>query len=563
MHQKKMPNLYQRRGIFYFRYRFSASVRNKIKRWEYCISLQTRDFDIASIKCLILRNRIKIFEKVLGAMALKELTKEKADELIHWYFHENYEKSKTLLGMDMEMPNADLSSDLVDEDEVKANLTKEIMSKKFSAVTKHDAQELLDENEVRMPEKGTVKFQLLEGIARARLEIYRIYTETIKGNFHERIIRDPMFAELETHHLNDCEQLNEVIGHSISSLVGKYFEKVRKAKKWTNKTSEEKKRCLDWIVEVVGDKNIKLVSKEDMRHLRDTIEAIPNNYAKDKNLKEMSLQEVVKFNKSQNVIAPTTANKYWGVITAFMNWISLEGYIGKSPADGLKVIVQKNLLDSKHPFSNEQLKIWFNSPIYKGCKSPGRRLMAGDLVIKDALFWVPLIGLYTGMRLGEIIQLELNDFYQVNEGWVFDVKPDPDDKNKTVKTNSSVRKVPLHKDLFKFGFVEYWQNMKSKNNKRIFEEINPSSKGYYSDTFSKKFSRRLKQLKIKTDRTSFHSLRHNVKDALKDKDILDTHQNAILGHAQQGMNAVYGSNELVKLKECIDRIEFDLDFSHL
>lgn len=564
MYQKKMPFLYERQGIYYFRYRFSASVRNKIKRWEYCVSLQTRDFDKASLKCLILATRVRLFEKVIGDMALKELTRDKAEELINWYFRENYEKSKTLLGMDMEIPNVDLSSELVDEQDVKSALTIEIMSGKFSPVTKHDAQELLAENGLIMPEKGPVKLQLLEGVARARLENYRIYIETIKGNFHERAIKEPMFLSLETHHINEYMQPDGETSYNLSSLISTYLEKMKKAKKWTTKTSEEKHRCLVWIIEAVGDKDIKKVTKEDMRQLRDLIEAIPSNYAKSKQLKEKTILKAVKLNKGKNVIAPTTAHKYWGVVTAFMNWISQEGYIiGQPPTNGLKVIVQKNPMDGKHPLSKEQLRTWFKSPVYTGCKSPGRRMVSGDIVIKDGLFWIPLIGLYSGMRLGEIIQLQLDDFYQINEIWVFDVKPDPDDKNKSVKTISSVRKVPLHKYLLKFGFVEYWQHQKLKNKKRIFEDIKPSSKGYYSDPFSKKFSRGLKTLKIKTNKTSFHSLRHNVKDALNFKDVLGTHQDAILGHTQKGMNAVYGSKMIKKLKKCIDRIEYDLDFTHL
>ncbi len=566
MRQEKVPHLYNRNGVYYFRYRLSSNARILLNKWELCHSLETSDFDKAALICLRLSSHAKEFDDVMGKLAMKKLTKQKADELVQWYFRDNYEESEMLLGMDMARSDLDLTHELTD---VKANnmkLTNEIMSKNFSLVTISDAEELLENNDLELPEKGLLRLRFLEGIARARYELYRIYIATIRGNFHERAIKEPLFAGYNSDQTSDLiTPLNSDHDNNkfkVSTLLEKYVS-FKSEKVWKKKTIEENARCLNWLNAAIGHKNIKLVSKDEMRDFRDMIEAIPKNYMKEKELNNLTVQEAVKANKNLEVISPETAHKYWGTISAFMKWVTLEYDINVSPITGLKVTVKKNALDKKDPFSHEQLKVWFNSPIYSGCKSPGNRLKPGELIIKDGLYWVPLIGLYTGMRLGEIIQLALTDLCLVDDIWVFDVKADPDDVNKSVKTMSSVRKVPLHKNLIEFGFIQYWDKQKKKNMKRIFEEIKPSTKGYYSDLFSKKFRYRMEKLGIKTDKTSFHSLRHNVKNAFKDKDILDTHQDAILGHAQSGMNAVYGSNQIKKLKECIDLVEYDLKLDHL
>ncbi len=567
MQQKKVPNLYIRNGIYYFRYRFSTAVRHKLERWEYCKSLRTEDFDKASLISIRLRIQAKALEKSVGDMAKEQLTKDKVDELIQWYFRENYEDSETLLGMDMERQDVDLSSELVDEAEWKAKLTSEIMSRKYSLVTVSDAEELLEQYGMEQPEKGVLWWELLHGVARARYELYRIYIETIKGNFHKRAIKDPLFiTDLPAHSSDLITSLNssDESDNTVAVIINKYV--IKKSKNgWTNKTIDENTRCLGWLEGILGSKDIRSVTKEDMRSFRDMIEDIPKNYTKKPELKNLPIQEAVKVNNGKDVISSGTAHKYWGVVCSFMNWVSKEGYfdIQPSPAQGLEVVVKKKALDAKDPFSYEQLKKWFNSPIYRGCISPARRLKPGDVIIQDALYWVPLIGLYTGMRLGEIIQMSMDDLEDVKGIWVFAVEEDPDDVNKSVKTTSSKRKVPLHNDLLEFGFIPFYESVKSKGYKRIFEDIKPSSKGYYSDLFSKKFRYNTEKLDIKTAKTSFHSFRHNMKDAMKDKDILDTHQNAILGHAQTGMNATYGSNEIKKLKECIDRLEYDIDLTHL
>ncbi|PHQ69940.1 MAG: hypothetical protein COB93_06715 [Sneathiella sp.] len=100
------------------------------------------------------------------------------------------------------------------------------------------------------------------------------------------------------------------------------------------------------------------------------------------------------------------------------------------------------------------------------------------------------------------------------------------------KTVQSQRRVPLHSTLIKSGFPEYLDAAtKSENyNKRLFPEIKKGSDGYYSHNYSKKFSRYIKAIKIKTPKTVFHSLRHNFKDALDMGGVEDSHQDALMGH---------------------------------
>ena len=56
-------------------------------------------------------------------------------------------------------------------------------------------------------------------------------------------------------------------------------------------------------------------------------------------------------------------------------------------------------------------------------------------------FWMPLIGLYTGMRIEEVCQLYVSDLKLMDGIWCLDVNQDKPDKS--VKT-SERRIVPLH-----------------------------------------------------------------------------------------------------------------------
>ena len=61
------------------------------------------------------------------------------------------------------------------------------------------------------------------------------------------------------------------------------------------------------------------------------------------------------------------------------------------------------------PVFREATKNALRSPVYTGCKSASRRSAKGQHVIRDGKFWIPLIALYSGMRLGEIVQLLVGD----------------------------------------------------------------------------------------------------------------------------------------------------------
>lgn len=100
---------------------------------------------------------------------------------------------------------------------------------------------------------------------------------------------------------------------------------------------------------------------------------------------------------------------------------------------------------------------------------------------RDGKFWVPLIALYSGLRLGEIVQLLAADLREEQGVWFFDVTKGED---KSLKTANSERRVPVHPQLLELRLLE----LKGKN-KRLFPDIEPGQDGYYSHNFSKWWGR--------------------------------------------------------------------------
>jgi integrase len=104
--------------------------------------------------------------------------------------------------------------------------------------------------------------------------------------------------------------------------------------------------------------------------------------------------------------------------------------------------------DQREIFSKADLRAIFGSPVY----AANWRTEGGQ---GEAAFWLPLIGLLTGMRLNEMAQLRICDLRQDENDdgiWFFDVRRTG---GRTTKTASSIRRIPLHPELERMGLLRY------------------------------------------------------------------------------------------------------------
>ena len=201
-----------------------------------------------------------------------------------------------------------------------------------------------------------------------------------------------------------------------------------------------------------------------------------------------------------------------------MNFAIDEGYVDRNPFRGLKVADDVHPRDKRNPFTNKQLRQIFDAPLYRGCvNDQGGYDQSGPNYPRRGRFWIPLIALYSGMRLNEICQLDLADVKTVGGVECFSVTPESarGGKDKKVKTMSSRRLVPIHTKLIEIGFLNYVADRRRQASIKLFPELPISATGYFSDPFSKWFVRFLIKCGAARDKTSFHSFRHCFRDAMR------------------------------------------------
>jgi integrase len=129
------------------------------------------------------------------------------------------------------------------------------------------------------------------------------------------------------------------------------------------------------------------------------------------------------------------------------------------------------------------------------------------------------------MRPNEAAQMHVDDLKCTSQGtWYLDIVAtgDEDDSKpvgsaKTLKTATSRRKIPVHPELIKIGFLQFVQaRKKTASSPRLFPALKPDKYGNHATYALKRFREIYLPKAIKMEpRQSFYSFRHSWRDALR------------------------------------------------
>ena len=119
----------------------------------------------------------------------------------------------------------------------------------------------------------------------------------------------------------------------------------------------------------------------------------------------------------------------------------------------------------------------------------------------------------------------------------------------TVKTNSSLRRVPISEYFIELGFLEFVNRSKGA----LFPDIPRGTYGKASSAFSRWWSKRVKSKGITIDQPA-HAFRHAFVTEMRALGVADSVSEAITGHAPKSEGGRYGTVPLITKKEAIDRL---------
>jgi integrase len=332
----------------------------------------------------------------------------------------------------------------------------------------------------------------------------RHWVEPIQTLIEQLIREDAEAVQPEPQHNSKDDPL------SLSAVL----KMVQQERQFTPRTLMEYDTAIERFEDVNGRKTIDQITKEDGTRFK-------------QKLLELGL-------------APASKAKQIGFLKSLLTYAADSLMIPVNPLTGLKADGgKKSNRAPREDFSPADLHALFTA------ESKGTER-----------WWIMRLALFTGMRVGEIVQLTAKDIFRSGDAWFISVNSDD---GKALKNKGSHRIVPVHTQLIEDGFVSF-----VPANGRLFPSINSAPGRAVGAVFSQWFTHYKRSCGITGDTKVFHSFRHSFKAAAREARVPEDISDALTGHANPNVGRQYGNKIgrrdatefLAMLKQEIDRVCF-------
>lgn len=206
---------------------------------------------------------------------------------------------------------------------------------------------------------------------------------------------------------------------SIKMLCDEYI--TDPGKKLSQSTQNNYRIIFRALYEIVGEHApVQSITRQHCREIQRLIIDLPTNTTKRVGKSPLKKAGILAQKNGWQLMAPATVNMYLHKLHALLEFAVREEYLDKNPARNLTIPDKVKKKDKRDPFSNEQLQKIFNAPLYTGCVNDNAGYnKPGPHRPRNTRFWIPLIGLWTGMRMNEICQLRTKDISSIRRSNFF------------------------------------------------------------------------------------------------------------------------------------------------
>jgi integrase len=300
---------------------------------------------------------------------------------------------------------------------------------------------------------------------------------------------------------------------TLSQIITEYIKD--KQFGWTEKTLGEYQSYFKLLQDVLKIETIADINRVEVRRLRDSLCRLPAHlYRK---YPGKSIEQILEMDNI-TPMSTNTINKLLTLFGSIMLHCVKEGHINSNPVEGLKIPRKNRPDEERKVYTTEDL-----DKIVAALPEPAD---------KPERHWIPLIGMFSGMRMGEICGLHIEDVKQVDGIWCFNVDGEDD---KRLKTLSSKRIVPVHPYLIEGGFLSFVDALRGNGIKRLWPNLKRRGTDGYCHAIGKWFQR-FNRMHITTDPLkTFHSLRHTFADTLKQQGEQEALISELMGHANHSI----------------------------
>jgi integrase len=519
-------HLCRRNGVFYYRRRVPTHLVGALGKKTIQFSLGTTNLSEAkkrrAAEDLKWSTRFESVEKSLGSepapannasswFADPPLSSSEVIRLVQQYVERTDQRNRDSLANDppeSEQEKADIKADL--------ELGQEILRNKddprLDEIVYHAGQRILQRAGISGDDSRIPYAEFTELVRRALLELDRRRLARLDDD-HRHAFFD--------HQFDPSYRPNVGFGELATQFMQLKQEDAAEnhtGQKWLDKQHAQ----VDLLCEILGkDTPIQKVDYDECMRVRSVVARMPANRTKIYN--GLSLDEAISRAEAEHKprLSSFTQERYLASLREILHLAAKKRLIPVNPAEGIRPIKRDAVAPSakRLSFAPEQLKQFFEGKYYAACAQHSRPYAHAKPAWR---FWLPLLCLFMGLRPNEACQMNAGDVRQTSKGtWYADIVASDDDDAtgagaKTLKTPSSRRKVPVHPELIKIGFLSFAKEQKKTPGSRLFPDLKPDQYGNFATYALKRFRDSfLPEAVTLKPRQTFYSFRHNFRDALR------------------------------------------------
>jgi len=399
----------------------------------------------------------------------------------------------------------------------------------------------------QLNENGLKFARLCDGLQRSAVEALREQVRHLSADRSPRQNADPLFVEQPMR--------SPKSDMTIGDMIARY--RAENEVNWSPSTKMNYRIIFRVLEQICGTETpVKSIDREFCLNLRNALTRIPSNYSKMPPTRGKRLTEVLDIADRLQMprIGVVSINKHLSQFRSLIKAPIKQGLIIGDPMDGLDLVDKIRPKDKRDPFSQSQLQvIFYAEPWAKGHPGQGN---------KPERYWVPLIGLFSGARLGEICGLKCSEIVSIGDAHLFEFRNRED---RHIKTYNS-RNVPIHSKLIELGLLNYVDRQNKAGEEFLFPNCVGSSEKRWGRNVSRWFSELVRNLELR-GKLCFHSFRHSFEDRLREADLHETPLGGSLAGRSVGTTGGrygQGNYSTAKHVEAMERVQYpDLCLDHL
>ena len=170
------------------------------------------------------------------------------------------------------------------------------------------------------------------------------------------------------------------------------------------KSTRELKSTIEEFIEIFGNIKISQVTPKHSREFKNIISRLPKHRTQTPRYRDLTIKQILNLENVEGQ-EPKNINKLIYRVRIFFKWLknNYREYVSENYFEGISVDI-KNFKKPRDGFTNSELgKIFDRNPFLNNT------IRKNSNKIKFPKYFVPIIGILTGMRLDEICQLRLED----------------------------------------------------------------------------------------------------------------------------------------------------------